>query len=418
MKEALRKFGLEYCELPDMLSNVSTMLRMLTLNVDSRNKTPILPIFKILMVIMSIDYIYVYVISGVWFIFWHCIRTGELGPAMIAFSLMSTSAVAFIKLLYMIFYEAKFKSLIDRYMACDSLTVKGSRFSKNLTKALRDVKKRGIVYWLVLNMNAVLYVLRPMVTPGKHLTVDTFIIIGLDPMFKSPNYELAVLMVMVGVFFICFTVANVNCFFIMITGYTESQMLALAEEMTHIWDDANEYYQTMMKELSMYGSVYLDHKDFNRIKETEVLNSHVTEHLIDIIQRHAFNVSLLEEIEDVMRGPNAVGFLFLIVGLVGELLGGLNNTILQLPFTLSQIGTDCFLGQKIMDANIKFEQAVYACKWENFNQVNKKIVLVMLQNSQKTMTLTAGGMATLSFSYFMNIIRSTYSVYTTLRSNI
>ncbi|CAH1638976.1 unnamed protein product [Spodoptera littoralis] len=418
MKEAIRKFGLEYCELPDMLSNVSTMLRTLTLNVDSRNKTPILTIFYISMVIMSIDYIYVYVLSGAWFSLWRCVKTGELGPAMIAFSLMSTSAVPFIKLLYMIFYEAKFKNLIDRYIACDSRTVKGSRFSKNLSKALRNVKKRGIFYWVLLIINAVLYVLRPMVTPGRHLTVDTFIIIGLEPMFESPNYELATLMFMIAVFFICFTVANVNCFLIMITGYTESQMLALAEEMTHIWDDANEYYQIMMNELSSYGSLYLDHKDFNHVKEKEVLNDYVTEHLKDIIQRHAFNVSLLEEIEDVMRGPNAVGFLFLIVGLVAELLGGLNNTILQLPFTLSQMGTDCFLGQKIMDANIKFEHAVYDCKWENFNQVNKKIVLVMLQNSQKTMTLTAGGMATLSFSYFMNIIRSTYSVYTTLRSNI
>ncbi|KAH9635969.1 hypothetical protein HF086_015543 [Spodoptera exigua] len=364
------------------------------------------------------NYIYVYVISGIWFVFWRCYKTGDLGAAMIVFSLMSTSEVALIKLFYMIFYEEKFKNLIDKYLACDSRTVKGSRFSKNLRKALRNVKMRGIICWLVLNMNAVLYVLRPMVTPGQHLTVDAFVILGLEPMFKSPNYELAVFTTMISVFFICFTVANVTCFLIMITGYTESQMLALAEEMIHIWDDANEYYQTMIEELSSYESVYLRNKKLESVKETEVLNEYVAEHLKDIIQKHSFNVTLLEEIEDVMRGPNAVGFLFLIVGLIAELLGGLNNTILQVPFTLSQLGTDCFLGQKIMDANIKFEEAVYACKWENFNKVNKKIVLVMLQNSQKTMTLTAGGMATLSFSYFMNIIRSTYSAYTTLRSTI
>lgn len=237
-------------------------------------------------------------------------------------------------------------------------------------------------------------------------------------MHKSPNFEIASTMTGMAVMFICFTVANVSGFLILIIGYIEAQMLSLSEEVTQIWADANDHCQKTMQELSTFESVYLDYKVFNYVKETEIINEYVKKHLIDIIRRHAVNVSLLQDIEDVMRGPNAVGFLFLIVGLIAELLGGLNNTMLQVPFTLTQLGVDCYLGQKIMDANIRFERAVYDCGWENFDQFNKKIVLVMLQNSQKTMTLSAGGMATLSFSYFMDIIRSTYSAYNTLGSMV
>uniref|UniRef100_A0A2A4JA14 Odorant receptor n=1 Tax=Heliothis virescens TaxID=7102 RepID=A0A2A4JA14_HELVI len=376
-----------------------------------------IPIY-ILTVITCTIYFYVYVICGVWFTFWRCQQTGDVAAAMVALSLNCTSEVAVIKLFYMIFNEKLFKDLTDKYLACDSRTVQGSRFARNMTKALRNVKMRAVGYWIVLMVNAVLYVIKPF-AKGRHLALDEYVILGLEPMLESPNFEIATTLTAVSVHFICYTVANVSGFLIVLIGYTEAQMLSLSEEVTHLWGDANNHYQKIMNDLNKLESVYLkNNKVSNSLKETDILHEYIKKHLIDIIRRHAVNMSLLQEIENIMRGPNAVGFLFLIVGLIAELLGGLKNTVLQIPFTLTQLGMDCYLGQKIMDANLKFERAVYDCKWECFNQFNKKIVLVMLQNAQKTMTLSAGGMATLSFSYFMNIIRSSYSTYTTLGSMI
>nr|XP_021195366.2 uncharacterized protein LOC110379877 [Helicoverpa armigera] len=419
MRISLGKFGLDYCQLPDMISNVSTMLRVLSLNIDSRNKKRIPIPINILTVTVCSIYLYTYVISGFWFTFWRCQQTGDMAAAMVALSLNVASEVAVIKLFYMIFNEKLFKDLTDKYLACDSCTVPGTRFARNMTKALRNVKMRAVGYWIVLMVNAVLYIMKPFLAHGRHLAWDGFVVLGLDPMLESPNYEIATTVTAISVHFICFTVANVSGFIIVLVGYTEAQMLSLSEEVKHLWGDANNHYQKIMNDLSKLESVYLkNNKVSDNWKETDILHEYIRKHLIDIIRRHAVNVSLLKEVESTMRGPNAVGFLFLIIGLVAELLGGLKNTILEVPFTLTQLGVDCFLGQKIMDANLKFERAVYDCKWECFNQFNKKIVLVMLQNSQKTMTLTAGGMVTLSFSYFMNIIRNSYSAYTTLGSMI
>lgn len=79
---------------------------------------------------------------------------------------------------------------------------------------------------------------------------------------------------------------------------------------------------------------------------------------------------------------------------------------------------DCFAGQRVMDASAMFEASVYDCKWENFDKSNMKLVLVILQNAQKTMTLSAGGVRTLSFSALMSVFRGIYSAYTALRSTM
>ena len=36
IEHEIRKFGLEYCDLPTMLENVSILLRVLTVNIDSK----------------------------------------------------------------------------------------------------------------------------------------------------------------------------------------------------------------------------------------------------------------------------------------------------------------------------------------------------------------------------------------------
>ena len=79
---------------------------------------------------------------------------------------------------------------------------------------------------------------------------------------------------------------------------------------------------------------------------------------------------------------------------------------------------DCFAGQRVADASIMFEASVYDCKWENFDKANMKLVLVILQNSQKTMTLSAGGVRALNFTSLMSVFRGIYSAYTALRSTM
>lgn len=247
--------------------------------------------------------------------------------------------------------------------------------------------------------------------------LSQIIVTGLEPTFESPNYELGFVLMSCGVICTVYLPANITAFLIVLTGYTEATMLALGEELINLWADAQRFYRNNHVEIDITDENALvnltDDAEKNRI-----MNRYIKQRLEEIIKIHTRNINLITQIEKVFRGAIAVEFLLLITGLIAELLGGLENTYIEMPFALMQVGMDCLTGQRMMDACVKFEESVYDCKWENFNVSNMKTVLLMLQNSQKTMVLSAGGMATLSFSCFMTVIRSIYSAYTTLRSTM
>ncbi|XP_028173703.1 uncharacterized protein LOC114362469 [Ostrinia furnacalis] len=412
MWDKLRKFGLQYCDLPTMLWNVCFMLRALTVSVDSRNPARIPIIFYIFTTVISACYFYVYLVSMVWFVFWKCRETGDVIAAMIVFSLGISSEIGPCKLFYMFMYEKVIKNIVDGYLACDAQTLKSDRFRQNLLKGLRVVKKRGLIFWMVIIGNGTIYIMKPIVTPGRHIMEDLFIIYGLEPMFESPNYEIGFLLTAGGVICTCYLPANITALLTVLIGYTEATMLALSEELVHLWSDAQEHYNKYLLEAEADNALVTSNDDI----KNQIINKYIKQKLEEIVKIHTTNINLIQQIEHVFRGAIAVEFLLLITGLISELLGGLENTYIEMPFALMQVAMDCLTGQRMMDACDKFENSVYDCKWENFNVANMRTVLLMLQNAQKTMVLSAGGMTQLSFTCLMTVIRSIYSAYTTLRS--
>ncbi|KAG6463261.1 hypothetical protein O3G_MSEX013775 [Manduca sexta] len=346
-----------------------------------------------------------------WFVFIRSPQTGDLLAAMVVLSLGISSEIGTLKFFYTFVYINKVQKIVKDYLECDSLIVPGSRFSGNLLRALRNVKKRAIVYWLVIIINGITYVTKPMFMRGRHHMEDRYVIYGLEPMFESPNYEFAYFLMTAGLCFICYPPANVTVFLIVVVGYTEAQMLALSKELLHLWTDANEHYQ---KNINQHETTLIN----AQASKNKIINDYVRYRLKEIIKMHAFNIHLVRQVEFVFRGAIAIGYVFLTLGLIAELLGGLENTYLQIPFALIQVAVDCYTGQKVTDASLIFERAVYDCKWENFDKMNMKTVLLLLQNSQKTMTISAGGITMLNFSCLMSVIKSIYSAYTTLRTTM
>nr|XP_049704537.1 uncharacterized protein LOC110379873 [Helicoverpa armigera] len=410
--ETIRKFGLQYCDVETMLWNVSVLSRALLLNIDERNKKPIPIISYILGISISLGYFYVYLVSMIWFVFHRCAANGDLLAAIVVFSLGVSSEIGTVKLIFMFLHIGTVKQIVTECLACQATVVPGSRFSNNLLTTLRDVKKRAMVFWIVIIANGIVYVAKPIILPGRHFSEDLFIFYGLEPMQENPNYQIASVLQAAGVIFTCYPPATITAFLIVVSGYVEAQMLSLTEELLHLWEDAEAHYYKTNQVISV-----LDHNKERNLK-SKAVNEYVEKHLKDIIQSHGKNINLLHKLEHVFSGAIALEFLLLVIGLIAELLGGLENTYLEIPFALMQVGMDCFTGQRVMDASVKFERAVYDCKWENYNLSNMKIVQTMLQSSQKTMKLSAGGIIMLSSSCLMQVIRSIYSAYTTLRSTM
>lgn len=225
-------------------------------------------------------------------------------------------------------------------------------------------------------------------------------------MFESPNYEIAFVALFFGVIQTCFVPANSTALFVVLVGYTEAQVIALTNEMLSLWDDAKIHLKEIRPNIADEGIADDEYK---------IKNDFVKLKLKELIERHGQIVILKRRLEKVFRLVIGVEFILLTIALIFELLGGLENTYIYVPFAVMQVFMDCLAGESLMDASVVFEQSVYSCNWEHFDVSNRRTVAIILTCAQRELKLSAGGVTSLSFMSFMSLIRSVYSAYATLR---
>ncbi|XP_039756635.1 uncharacterized protein LOC120631219 [Pararge aegeria] len=284
--------------------------------------------------------------------------------------------------------RSSIRETVQKFLTFDAEFEPGTRFSNNLRKYLRVVKKRAISIWIFLVINGIVYVLIPFIRPGRHVTEELYILYGLEPMLESPNYEIVHIVTTISVGFCVYLMVNVAIYVIVIVGYNEAQMFTICIEVRNLWDDK------------------------------KIVNEYIRIRLKAIIHYHVTNIHLFRELNNEFSDTLAIEYSIMSIAIIAELLGGLENTYLQVPYTVVQIFMDCLSGQRLIDACREFENALYSCEWENFNADNQKTISLMLLISQNTLMLSAGGMANLNFECLMMILKSAYSAYTALKSSI
>ncbi|CAH2092582.1 unnamed protein product [Euphydryas editha] len=405
----LKKFGLDYDDFPTIMENVGLLLWVLTINIQKKWTQNIHIIFHMMTAIALFFYLYVHGFSMVWLVYFHYGKK-DIEATCVILALSACSITCVIKLVFMKIYAKEIKDTVQNYLKCDSQVIPDTRFAKNLRKNLRDVKKRSIIIWIFIVTNGFIYVVRPLITPGRHFSVELFLIYGLEPMFESPNYEISTFILTTGISFGVYTMICIAIYVLVVVGYNEAQMYALSDELEHVWDDSRNFYNHIKHRIN-------DKRQAVYIKQ-QIMNDFIRIRLRDIIKFHVTNINLLRDLDNELRPTLALEYTILAFAITTELLGGLENTYLALPYTVVQILMDCLAGQRLIDACDNFERSLYSCQWENFNTSNQKTVLLMLMMSQKTLMLSAGGVTKLNFNCLMVILKTSYSTYTTLKSTV
>ncbi|XP_046969734.1 uncharacterized protein LOC124537065 [Vanessa cardui] len=408
MKLSLGKFGLQHCDLPTMFSNVAALLRLITINISHRYSKRIPLIFYVTTFIVISTYFYAYIFSMVWLVIFRYGKANiEAASVALAFGTCNVTTVT--KFVYMKLYAKEIENFVDKYLQCDSHVTPNTRFADNLRKKLKVVKRRATVIWVLLVSDGVIYLMIPFLLPGRQLTVDVYIFYGLEPMLETPNYEIANVVMILGIGFAVYTMVSVAVYIIVIVGYNEAQLHALSEELLHIWDDSQYFFNKIRNRITDEHELHT---------QSQVMNEFIRISLKNITKFHIANINLIRELDYDMRPILAFEYSIKVISIIAGLLGGLENTFLQLPYMIVQIFMDCLSGQRLIDACDHFEKSVYSCQWEKFNSSNQRTVRLMLMMSQKTLMLSAGGVAKLNFNFLMNILKSTYSIYTTLKSTV
>ncbi|XP_047989973.1 uncharacterized protein LOC125229223 [Leguminivora glycinivorella] len=358
----------------------------------------VIPVLSVLWTVASaVLYFYVYVFSVVWYVFWR--GTGDPVVDAVLLSLACACIIGQLKLFFLHANRKFLQKTLVSYLTYDARLCRESRMYARLLKNLRVIKRRATAIWVLLVVNGALYCLMPLLLPGRHLAEDTQVIYGLEPMFESPNYEIAHILFWITIMLTVYCSGSIAALLITLAGYVEAQMLTLADEVLSLWPDAQ-------------ALTFDDGQDEDRLRNLFI--RHQLEH---IIQAHAANLALLGMTERIFRNAIAVEFCLLGLALIAELLGGIENTYIEIPYALNQVSMDCYTGQRLMEASLRFSEAVYDCKWEEMDAANMRLVLMMLRNS-RTMVLSAGGVAELRYTSLMAVFKSIYSAYMALQSTI
>ncbi|XP_053611131.2 uncharacterized protein LOC128675634 [Plodia interpunctella] len=305
------------------------------------------------------------------------------------------------------YFRLETMNLLDHYLSCDAQLDPKSRMGRNVLQHMRLVNTRAIIYWMIIIGNGVVFCARPILHPTERRIVDDkFPFYGLEPTTESPNYELSILAMVLAVIFTVFPPAQVNVLLLTIVGYTESQLIAMSSELRTLWKDAEQYCEDVK---SNPGPA-------NDVDDKVIKNYYIKNKLRVMNHFHVLNIDLIRETQSIFQNAFAGELLVLIVALITELLGGLENTYIQIPFAYIQVGIECLAGQKLIDAGTIFENALYDSQWENFDVTNRRTIVCMLMNAQKTLNLTAGGISLMNFELLMRINRGIYSAYAALRT--
>ncbi|XP_069361214.1 odorant receptor 2a-like [Maniola hyperantus] len=366
--------------------------------------------YYVIPIVIGACYFYFYVFSLFWLLFVRYSITEDFSAMAVAISITAGSLTSVSKFLFMKLHESHIREIVEKFLSFDAQFVTETRCAINLRKHLRIVKKRALIVWIFLAANGAIYCIMPFVTPGRHFTADSYIVYGLEPMLESPNYEIAHILNNMCVAYSVYITINVAVYVTVMVGYNEAQLFTISEELRNLWDDSQNFYNTMKHQIR--NKRYAIH-----FKE-KIVNKYIRTRLKTIVHNHATNIKLFEELNNRLSDKLVVEYSIMVIALLAQLLGGLENTYIAMPYTLVQISIDCLSGQRLIDACQELENEIYSCEWENFNVSDKKTILLMLLISQKTLMLSAGGMADLNFSFLMDILKSTYSVYTTLKSSI
>ncbi|XP_050665086.1 uncharacterized protein LOC126965494 [Leptidea sinapis] len=294
----------------------------------------------------------------------------------------------------------RIQNLIVSCLELDSLVVAGSRFYTNLKKYLRKLKLRFLSISTFMLVDGYMFLLRPAVRSGRHFTEDALVVYGLEPMLQTPNFEIATACESTCIFISIYTMVNVISLIFITVGYVEAQLLALRNEILHIWDDTLEYLN--------------NYKNKSQPELAVIRSNFVASRLSTIIQFHIHNIKLVATLDHALRQCKVLEYIIIMAATLTELLGGIENTYLHMPYTWAMVIIDCFTGQKLIDACVAFEHAIYNCKWENFDKRNMLTVLVLLQDTQKMLTLSAGGILVLNYCCILSLYKLCYSMYTTL----
>ncbi|XP_049888055.1 odorant receptor 4-like [Pectinophora gossypiella] len=189
-------------------------------------------------------------------------------------------------------------------------------------------------------------------------------------------------------------------------------------------------FTTMASNITMllrFLQIKIRNLGINKLGPTPVLtddkstNIDCFDEIVSVIKIHQRLISYKDDLEEV----------FSMVNLINVLLSSINiccvvfNIVLLEPWmdmsnklflgaALTQVGILCWYADDIYKASIGVAAAVYECRWYRSNIRCRRLLLLLLQRSQKPLYFTALKFRNITMNTYTSILTTSYSYFTLL----
>ena len=168
-----------------------------------------------------------------------------------------------------------------------------------------------------------------------------------------------------------------------------------------------------MYQMMAYELMYLN-DNYNRQENKELAK----ETLSSVISRHTLLLEVVDNLKSLYSVPLGVNFGSNAVCISLFFYMPLREWLQYMPilvYCFTVFFLYCYLGQRLINSSEVFERSVYGCGWENFDSKEKKLVFVMLRQSQKQVELLAADIIPVNIRTFATTLQAMFKFITVVK---
>lgn len=206
----------------------------------------------------------------------------------------------------------------------------------------------------------------------------------------SPNREVCLTILGLQELTIMIVVLNYQALLLFLIAHTAAMYQMMAYEMTALNDNYNRE----------------ENKELARVT------------LSILIDRHALTLDVVDKLKSLYSVPLGVNFSSNAVCISLFFYLPLREWLQFMPilvYCFLVFFLYCFLCQRLINSSEVFERSVYCCGWENFDLKEKKLVFVMLRQSQKQVELLAADIIPVNIYTFATTLRAMFKFITVVK---
>ncbi|CAH2086236.1 unnamed protein product [Euphydryas editha] len=281
------------------------------------------------------------------------------------------------------------RTVLEQVSQNDSLS-REKEFMREKHEKLLGVIKKILLIFYGFNFIDELFIYMPH---RVNVTNDYYSMtpcVGLEPLTKTPNREICLVILCMQEIFISAVVLNYQALLLFIIAHTAAMYEMLSVEMLVFdeYDDNPECHAALKERLPI------------------------------MIQRHSLTLNIIKNIQALYSMPLGVNFGSNAVCMCLIFYVPLDELITLSPiliYCFLVFFLYCFLCQRLINASEMFENAIYSCGWEKFGMKEKKMVFLMLVQAQRPVTILAADIIPVHIYTFATTLQAMYKFVTVVK---